>query len=298
MKQRIIEYPFHLGDLIGGTAHLDNFEFGAYMRLMLANIQANELPNDQEILRRFARCTEKQWAKFWPLIKDKFPETETGTLCNNRVQITIASIIHRSDTARANRLKNKGTDTTAVKRPLNGGPTNHITIEEDTNVSSSPHTPQGVVDVVQTDVQEKSSPDKIMYGDINFDQVFEYIWTKYPKTRDKGHKGKARAELIKALLKGGKHENDWRTRARDIAEGVGRYAKYCRGTGELNADALRWIRDDGYLRPWETTAGTGRSQGYSLETVHDQAMGDKTGRPEGREGRLERLGLGDNPGND
>lgn len=301
--KRIIEYPFHLGDLVGGTTHLDNGEFGAYMRLLIAQIQSptHDLPADEEQLRRFARCTPKAWASLWPLIRDKFPAGEEGRLSNKRVKITIDSIIHRSSVARDNRLKRKDISPTDVKPPSNGRHANHITLEDNTNVLSSPPTPQrgdgeGKTEVI---VAEKGSPKTIMYGAMDFDAVFEYLWKEYPKIRDKGHKGQAREQLAKAIAKGGKNEDDYRSRARGIAEGVRRYARYCAATGEKNPDCFRWIRDEGFNRPWDVpAAGAGRSAGYSLEAVHDQAVADTTRRPEGREERLKRLGMGDDTSDD
>lgn len=296
MTKRIIEYPFHLGDLIGGTAHLDNAEFGAYMRLLLANIQApnSELPDNLEELRRYARCTEKQWAKFWPLVERKFPLTGRGTRTNERVTDTVASITHRSNVARDNRLKRKGSGHTAVKPPKNEVSANHITLEDISNDISSPG---GVL--VQTTEPEKRSPKTIEYTIDNqvltFEMFFEKFWNHYPKIRDKGHKGKARDALFLALQKRGKHEENWRSVAGDIAAGVRRFRRYCDRTGEKNPDAFRWLRDGGFNRPYDA-AVQGRSGGYSLEAVHDQALADITGRSEGREGRLKGLGLDEDTG--
>jgi len=307
--KRIIEYPFHLGDLVGGTTHLDNAEFGAYMRLLFANIQSPsvDLPNDPEILRRFARCTDKQWAKLWPLIRDKFPETEDGTFSNKRVQNTVASIVHRSDVARNNKLKGLGKQGTTDKRTNDGCPANHITLEDISKDISSPPAPQGEGDegvrgsLLPMTPLVISSPTEISYFiegvSLTFDQFFEKFWQHYPKIRDKGHKGKARDALIQAIKKGGKHAEDWNERANAIAGGIKRYRKYCDRTGEKNPDAFRWLRDGGFDRPWDAPAA-GRGSGYSLEAVHDQAMGDQTGRPEGREERLKRLGIGDDTSND
>lgn len=147
---------------------------------------------------------------------------------------------------------------------------------------------------------EKGSPKSTIYEiegiSLTFDQFFEKLWDHYPKIRDKGHKGKARDQLALVLKKGGKHETDWNRQARAIADSVRRFRRYCETTGEKNPDAFRWLRDGGYDRAYSAAAPGGRSPGYSLEAVHAQAVADQTGRPEGRAERLERLGLGDGPG--
>lgn len=105
-KFRVIEYPFHIGDLVGGTAHLDDAQFGAYMRLLIANIQAGPdgLKSDQEVLRSYTRQTPKGWAKLWRLIGDKFEEKD-GRVFNPRVAVTILNIINKSKDAQVKALK-------------------------------------------------------------------------------------------------------------------------------------------------------------------------------------------------
>lgn len=123
-KFRVIEYPFHIGDLVGGTTNLDDAQFGAYMRLLIANIQAGTegLDADQDVLRSYTRMTEKGWVKLWKLIGGKFVENG-GKISHPRVAATILTIINKSDTARANRLKGLDTGTTDVQLPLDDSTT-------------------------------------------------------------------------------------------------------------------------------------------------------------------------------
>lgn len=103
---RVIEYPFHIGDLVGGTTNLDDSQFGAYMRLLIANIQAGVegLPDNEERLRSYTRMGPAAWRKFWNLVGDKFVR-ENGKIYHPRVKETVNGIINKSDIARANRLK-------------------------------------------------------------------------------------------------------------------------------------------------------------------------------------------------
>lgn len=124
---RVIEYPFHLGDLVGGTTNLDDSQFGAYMRLLLANINAQAkaggLPDNQEILRSYTRMGPAAWKKLWLLIGDKFVR-ENGKIYHPRVNETVNEIIKASNAARANVLKKHERADTPVQPPKNAGFTN------------------------------------------------------------------------------------------------------------------------------------------------------------------------------
>lgn len=127
---RVIEYPFHLGDLVGGTTNLDDAQFGAYMRLLLANINAQAskggLPDNEEVLRSYTRMGPKAWKKLWLLIGDKFVR-ENGKIFHPRVKETVNEIIKNSNTARANRLKGHNSDSTGVEQTKDPGPSNPLT---------------------------------------------------------------------------------------------------------------------------------------------------------------------------
>jgi len=73
---------------------------------------------------------------------------------------------------------------------------------------------------------------------LSFDGFFERMWLAYPNIRSRGHKGKAKDELVKKLNMGDDYEA--------IAHGVARYFNYCKAKGEPNKDFFRWIRDSDY----------------------------------------------------
>jgi uncharacterized protein YdaU (DUF1376 family) len=65
--------PLNIEKLLGGTAHMDATEFGAYMSLMICAYQKkNKLPNNDSRLARMARCSPKVWARVRPIIAEKF----------------------------------------------------------------------------------------------------------------------------------------------------------------------------------------------------------------------------------
>lgn len=121
------------------------------------------------------------------------------------------------------------------------------------------------------------------------EELFERFWKNYPNVRDKGHKGKAKEQFFKLLKKGTNYE--------EIGRGITKYYRYCDSTGEKNADMFRWLRDEGWLRdyavsaPAKATSGSGARS--SIEASVNQALGDKTRRPEEYGECLKNLGLDD-----
>lgn len=124
-KFRVIEYPFHLGDLVGGTAHLTNAQFGAYMRLLFANIQGDPEGIPLSKVRAYSR-EGRHFEAFWELVKDKFVE-ENGRVFNKRVRKTVRKLASLSAQNRDNRLKRNGSGSTTVQRNDDDRPTNHQT---------------------------------------------------------------------------------------------------------------------------------------------------------------------------
>lgn len=124
---RVLEYPFHLGDLVGGTTNLNDEQFGAYMRILLANIQAQArkggLPDNLEIIRSYTRMGPATFKKLWLLIGEKFVH-ENGKIFHPRVKETVNEIINLSNTKRANKLKSLETGATDDKQPQDGGQSN------------------------------------------------------------------------------------------------------------------------------------------------------------------------------
>ena len=124
---RVIEYPFHLGDLVGGTTNLDDSQFGAYMRILIANINAQAknggLPDNEAVLRSYTRMGPAAWKKLWLLIGDKFVR-ENGKIYHKRVKETVNEIIKASNAQRAKVLKRNEGNHTAEEPQQGHGTTN------------------------------------------------------------------------------------------------------------------------------------------------------------------------------
>lgn len=70
----IIQIPFHIGDFLSSTMHMDATEVGAHWMLIIAHYQAGEkgLPNDDKKLAMIAKVTTKTWARIRDTVLEKF----------------------------------------------------------------------------------------------------------------------------------------------------------------------------------------------------------------------------------
>lgn len=108
---RIIIVPFHIGDLMTGTSHMDATEFGAYMALLFAhyNKGPDGLDYDKKRLALMAKCSSKVWKRISPIILKKFEiiTSDDGTqkIIHHRVIDELHKIEHKSTQNSAKALK-------------------------------------------------------------------------------------------------------------------------------------------------------------------------------------------------
>ncbi len=121
---RVIDYPFHLGDLIGGTAHLSNAYFGAYVRILIALTAKHEGMGLAE-MKAHARLG-KHWPDFWGSICGKFTE-EGGFFRNERVRQTVRHMAYVSFKNTDNALKGHNSQGANVLPSVGEGGTNLLT---------------------------------------------------------------------------------------------------------------------------------------------------------------------------
>lgn len=75
---------------------------------------------------------------------------------------------------------------------------------------------------------------------------FSGFWAVYPDGNPKGNKQKAQEKFIKIRKSG--------VDLRDIAEGLGRYQKFC-NAGNYNQHAITWLNQDGWKEEWSIGRG-------------------------------------------
>lgn len=92
----LITVPFHIGDFLSGTMHMDTLEKGAYIMLILSHYQAGEkgLVNDDKQLSRICGVTPKVWKRIKPILSEKF--TVTDAHWKSQKIITVLNKVHEN----------------------------------------------------------------------------------------------------------------------------------------------------------------------------------------------------------
>lgn len=97
--------PLMTDSLVGDTPHLDDAEFGSYLALLIAGWRnGGWLPNDPDLLRKYARCKPANWAKRWRVLEPFFYVEGDRLLQKKQVEI-YKKAIDRREKFRANGKK-------------------------------------------------------------------------------------------------------------------------------------------------------------------------------------------------
>lgn len=214
----IITVPFHIGDFLSGTMHMDTLEKGAYLMLILAHYQSGEdgLQDDDKKLSRICGVTLKVWLRIRPIIQEKF-YIENGLWRSKKCIEVLRKVHEKSSAQRAKALKRHDSyHATAEPRHCQPKPKP----KEDTNVSS-PHTPQ----------------DKISYDD-----DFDDFWRGWiPYDMSKGSKAQAK-KVYEKSRKETSHEI--------IIEKRDQYLAECHSHQRRTTHASTWLNPAGN-RGWD-----------------------------------------------
>lgn len=140
----IITVPFHIGDFLSGTMHMDATEKGAYIMLLLSHYQIGDdgLPNDDKKLSRIAGVSMKTWARIKPTMREKFC-VEGNFWKHSRVIDTLRKVAQLSANQRAKALK-KHNSVDAAAEPQHSQPKPKPKPNIVTNVTT-PLPPKGVI---------------------------------------------------------------------------------------------------------------------------------------------------------
>jgi len=207
----VITIPFHIGDFLSGTMHMDTLEKGAYIMLMLSHYQCGEqgLPNDDKKLSRICGLTLRTWMRIKPTMSEKFSINENFWYSKKCIEV-LQKVHDKSNTQRAKALKRHNSDdATAKQRQCQPKPKPKPKILSKDNIPPNPH-----------------------------DDEFDYLWLSWrPYEMAKGNK-KTALQKYKTIRKGLDYET--------IRDGVARYIEYCHATQCKTKHVSTWLNQNGW----------------------------------------------------
>ena len=111
----VITIPFHIGDFLSGTMHMDTLEKGAYIMLLMAHYQIGEqgLPNDDKKLSRICGVSSRIWPRIKPTLQEKF-EVKNGAWIHKKCVEVLQNVHDNSSKQRAKALKRHNSDDAAA----------------------------------------------------------------------------------------------------------------------------------------------------------------------------------------
>lgn len=226
----VIEVPFHIGDFLSGTMHMDATEVGAYWLLIIAHYQAGMvgLPDDDKRLAMIAKVTTKAWNRMRPTLEQKF-EVEDGFWRHKKVEEVLQKVFDKSAAAKAKSLKRWNTCyAAALPQQCNG---------------NANHKPPNQVSIKKKKINKKE----------NYTEKFKQFWELYPRHR-RGNQENAWRAWAKAVT-------EERATEDEILRGVRSYA--ASNPGEYAKGAAAWLNDDRWN--WQTT-----DSAVKLEEARDE----------------------------
>ena len=223
----IITVPFHVGDFLSGTLHMDTLEKGAYIMLLLAHYQAGEtgLPDDDKKLARIAGVTAKVWNRIRPVLEEKFDVSGDFWVSKKCVEV-LRKVHEQSSAQRAKALKrHNADDATAKPRQCQPKPKPI----EDTNVSSPPNPPEkNIPEWIDPEIWDEYRQHRKQMGKKLTATAESRAIAKLDRFRSKGHDP---TEVIRQTLENGwtglfeiKEENIGKQHTDNQLEGFGRAA--------------------------------------------------------------------------
>lgn len=116
--------PLWTDAYLGDTTHLTTMEHGAYLLLLMTAWRSAsvELPDDDKLLARYARCNAGQWKRLRPILAPFF-RIKNGKWTQGRLNDEAKAVRERKDKAaqagRASALKRQGRHSTDVQLESN-----------------------------------------------------------------------------------------------------------------------------------------------------------------------------------
>jgi len=139
---KIHTIQLNIEDFLGGTAHMDATEIGAYWSLLMCAYKTSDhsLPNDPRRLALMAKCSGKVWGRIGGTVMDKFVLTddEHPKWIHKRVLEDALTYQSRSSINSDNSLKRWKTDKQVASKSQSDGNATYNLVPK-----NNPPTPQG-----------------------------------------------------------------------------------------------------------------------------------------------------------
>lgn len=229
----IVSIPFHIGDFLSGTLHMDTLEKGAYIMLLMAHYQRGEegLPDDNKMLSRIAGVTMKVWQRIRPVLEEKFIVSDSRWVNKKCVEV-LRKVHEKSSQNSAKALKrHNGSYATALpmqcKPKTNNQEKEKIKKEKDFSGQEKP----------------PDKPEHDQETSVKAEALFAAFWQSYPL---KIAESKARVAFLEALETATETEAD---AAAEIMDGLERY-KAGKPDWMDFAQAATWLRDRRWRDEW------------------------------------------------
>jgi uncharacterized protein YdaU (DUF1376 family) len=223
----VITIPFHIGDFLSGTLHMDTLEKGAYIMLLLSHYQSGEkgLPNDDKKLSRIAGVSPKVWDRIKPILSEKFTIKNDVWVSQKCVEV-LRKVHEKSSKQRDKALKRHNSDdATAEPRQCQPKPKPKPYILSKDNIPHNPH-----------------------------ENEFDKLWLSWkPYEMAKGNK-KTALQKYKIIRKGLDYET--------IRDGVARYIDYCHATQCKTKHVTTWLNQNGWDDDYTISDSSNKKSSY------------------------------------
>lgn len=257
----LITVPFHIGDFLSGTLHMDATEKGAYIMLLFAHYQVGEqgLPDDPKKLSRIAGVSLKIWSRISATVSEKF--TISGGFWTHKRVLDVLRRVHDNSSKQRDKALKRHNSDGATAKPQHSQPKPKPK-PVDTNVSTI--------------------NDDLALSTVEIGMAFQKFWNAYPGRGKNGMTGasfkgarkKALDSFTKIMKKDGVSKNE------EIIRSCREYDEFLDRTGGISKHATTWLNQQCWEDDYSITNGGGGTTDDKLRNrVNDTArlIGDLRG---------------------
>lgn len=257
--------PLFTDAIMADCYHLDDSEFGRYMRLLILMWRTPncQIPDDPAWICKRLKLDALAYAEHVQPIMQEFCTLESGVWFQKRLRKEYQYVTEKVEKRRKAAQARWGTDNKKKK-----GMQMHKQVDKQKGTNADAPTPTPTpTDISLPKGNESCHPRDVTYETkagtfMSWAQVVDFLWKEYPRVgRRIRHKNKMEDELIRILQKEGKNAADWKQSIRAIAEGIRRYRAYSEESGEISADPFRWLKSGGYKDDYTYSQAPDRGKG-------------------------------------